>query len=409
MSSTTAAPSASRVSLAKRLATSLLTALAVAAATHVANIVMLSLASQLSTGAVLEFHNRFLSSTLFLLIALFVFGFLGIFTRWFFALPAGIVLGIASALGGLSLYARSQSLELPVAQLLETLLGLNLPFVLSTALAAVFIGVPLERRLLASPRGSVAAPSRRTALVRVPADNLAEGIVSRPAAGVDVELANTQWDAYVSALLANGWSTIEVAPAPTLADSVFVEDAAVVFDGTAVIASPGAESRKAEPAEVERSLVDLGLSVERIVEPGTLDGGDVLKVGDTVYVGRGGRTNAEGIRQLRAILAGTRWRVVAVPVTEVLHLKSAVTALPDGTVIGDPAMIGDTSVFERFLAMPEPGAEVVVLGPDTVLMAASAPRSAALIEDLGYRVVTVDISEFEKLDGCVTCLSIRIR
>jgi dimethylargininase len=93
----------------------------------------------------------------------------------------------------------------------------------------------------------------------------------------------------------------------------------------------------------------------------------------------------------------------------VLHLKSAVTALPDGTVIGLPEEVDHPELFDRFLAMPERGAAVVVLSPDTVLMAASVPQSAALIESLGYRVVTVDISEFEKLEGCVTCLSVRLR
>jgi dimethylargininase len=94
----------------------------------------------------------------------------------------------------------------------------------------------------------------------------------------------------------------------------------------------------------------------------------------------------------------------------VLHLKSAVTALPDGTVIGYAPLVEHPELFPRFLAVPEEtGAAVVVLSPTAVLMAASAPLTAALIEDLGYRVVTVDISEFEKLEGCVTCLSVRIR
>jgi dimethylargininase len=98
-----------------------------------------------------------------------------------------------------------------------------------------------------------------------------------------------------------------------------------------------------------------------------------------------------------------------VPVTRVLHLKSAVTALPDGTVIGHLDDVDHPSLFPRFLAMPEHGAAAVVLADDTVLMAASVPASVAVVENLGYRVVTVDISEFEKLEGCVTCLSVRLR
>ncbi len=93
-----------------------------------------------------------------------------------------------------------------------------------------------------------------------------------------------------------------------------------------------------------------------------------------------------------------------------LHLKSAVTALPDGTVIGYPDLVDDDSVFDRFLPVPEPGgAHVVLVGDDRLLMSASAPRSAEMFTDLGYRPIEVDISEFEKLEGCVTCLSVRVR
>jgi dimethylargininase len=191
---------------------------------------------------------------------------------------------------------------------------------------------------------------------------------------------------------------------------VFVEDAVVMYRNLAVITRPGAESRRAETIDVEKVVEDLRLSMNRIQAPGTLDGGDVLKVGDTVYVGQGGRTNGEGIRQLRSILAPLGATVVAVPVTKVLHLKSAVTALPDGTVIGYLPLVDDPLAFGRFLPVPEEsGAHVVVLGEDRVLMAGDCPRTERLVADLGYAPVTVDISEFQKLEGCVTCLSVRVR
>ena len=102
--------------------------------------------------------------------------------------------------------------------------------------------------------------------------------------------------------------------------------------------------------------------------------------------------------------------MVAVPLTKVLHLKTAITALPDGTVIGWPDAVDDPSFFPHFLGVPEePGAHVVVLDGERLLMAADAPRSAELLADLGYTPVTVDISEFEKMEGCVTCLSVRLR
>jgi dimethylargininase len=201
-----------------------------------------------------------------------------------------------------------------------------------------------------------------------------------------------------------------VEPRDDLADSVFVEDTVVMLGNLAVISNPGADSRKPETEATEKALRDLGFTIERIVEPGALDGGDVLKVGKTVYVGRGGRTNGEGIRQLRAIAATRGYNVIAVPVTKALHLKTAVTALPDGTVIGYPPLVDDPRVFERFLPVPEAhGTAVVELAPDTLVMSSAAPKSADLFRELGYNVITVDISEFEKLEGCVTCLSVRLR
>jgi dimethylargininase len=397
-------------SLSRKLTASLVAAAAVALTTHVGSIIIVLISSQLGQNLVPPIHNRFFSSTLFLFIALVVFGFIGIYARRYFAAAAGIVLSTASAFGGTTLLAASTDSVVTVPALVGSLLTINLPFVLTATVATVWVGTPVWRAIV-EPRATDAAAPRRIALVRVPAENLADGLVTHvDRSPVDLELANEQWDGYVTALLDNGWSTIEVEPAPALADSVFVEDVVVVFGQIAVITSPGAESRRAEITAVESSVAELGLDVRRIELPGTLDGGDVLKVGSTVYVGRGGRTNADGIRQLRGILAPLGYSVVAVPSSKVLHLKSAVTALPDGTIIGFEPLVDDSSLFDRFLAMPEEGgAHVVVLSQDTVLMAASAPVSQALVENLGYRVISVDISEFEKLEGCVTCLSVRIR
>jgi dimethylargininase len=251
----------------------------------------------------------------------------------------------------------------------------------------------------------------RKVLVRRPSPRLAEGLVTHiERSPVDPALALRQWESYVDALREHGWETVEVAPADDCPDGVFVEDAVVAFRNAALLARPGADSRRPETAGAEAAVTALGMFVGRVREPGTLDGGDVLKAGDTVYVGRGGRTNAEGVRQLRAAFEPLGARVVAVPVTRVLHLKSAVTALPDGTVIGYPPLVDEPSVFPRFLPVPEEqGGHVVPLGGERLLMAASAPKSAELFTSLGYEPVLVDISEFEKLEGCVTCLSVRLR
>jgi dimethylargininase len=167
--------------------------------------------------------------------------------------------------------------------------------------------------------------------------------------------------------------------------------------------------RRAEVAALDDEVRALGLEVARIDAPGTLDGGDVLQVGRTVYVGRGGRTNAEGIRQLRGHAAESGRVVVPVQLHRVLHLKSAVTALPDGTFITSDPSLFDSEPFPTMRLVPEEaGSHVVLMGGGTIIMAASAPRSAAVFDDLGFDVVTVDIGEFEKREGCVTCLSVLV-
>ena len=251
----------------------------------------------------------------------------------------------------------------------------------------------------------------RRALVRRPSPRLTEGLVTHlERTPVDLDLAREQWEGYVGALHDAGWETIEVPPADDCPDSVFVEDTVVMYGGLAVITRPGADERKPETAGTEQVLRDLGYQVVAIEAPGTLDGGDVLKHGGTVWVGLGGRTNQAGVEQLASYLGPYGARVVGVPVQKVLHLKSAVTALPDGTVVGYPPLVDDANVWPSFLEVPEePGAHVVLLGDDLVLMGTSAPRTRELFEARGLRVVAVDISEYEKLEGCVTCLSVRLR
>lgn len=253
------------------------------------------------------------------------------------------------------------------------------------------------------------ASRRNTALVRRPGPRLAEGIVThierRP---VDVELAARQHAEYVAALEAAGWRVRELPPADDQPDAVFVEDTAVVTDGLAVISRPGAPERRTETIWTEKAVREMGFELARVEAPGTLDGGDVLQAGDTVYVGRSSRTNEEAFCQVARLLGGLGRRVVSVPVTGCLHLKSAMTALPDGTLIGRPEHV-DTSALPGLRVALEPaGAHVLPLGDDKILLAASAPRTADQLAGEGYDVTTVDISEFEALEACVTCLSVLI-
>jgi dimethylargininase len=223
------------------------------------------------------------------------------------------------------------------------------------------------------------------ALVRRPSPRLGEGIVTHiPRRRVDAGLALAQWHGYIEALAGAGWEIVELPPADDCPDGVFVEDALVVRGGLAVATRPGAESRRAEVETAAAAAASLGYEVAWIREPGTLDGGDVLETGGGVLVGVGGRTNGEGARQLARLLGVP---VVERPVEGVLHLKTALTALPDGSLVE---------------------ANTVDLGGGRVLVAAG-PRDGARVAAHGVGPVAVGIGEFEKLEGGVTCLSVRAR
>lgn len=252
---------------------------------------------------------------------------------------------------------------------------------------------------------------RRLALVRRPSPLLADGLVTHiERSPVDVDLAVRQWQGYVDALVDQGWQVIEAPPVDACPDGVFIEDPVFVHRDLAVLMRSGAPERRGETEGLADVLTAQGYRIAAIEDPGTMDGGDILTHGDQVWVGVGGRTNQAGVDQLAVLLGELGATVTGVPLTKALHLKSAVTALPDGTVIGFEPVVDDPTRWPSFLAMPEePGAHVVLLGDDRVLMSAAAPESAALLVERGLDVVTVDISEYEKLEGCVTCLSVRLR
>ncbi|SMH31521.1 dimethylargininase [Rathayibacter oskolensis] len=400
-------------SIGRRLLTALAAAAATALAAHLSNLLAFFIGNQLAASALPQVNAYFLLSSALAFVVVFALAVAGMLNRAWTAAIAGLVAGLIGATFGTLVQASASGSAITGevwVSIVETFGGLNLVFLLAFTLAAATLGHRIARAT-APVAVTPTTTARRIALVRAPALNLDAGELTHlDRVPVDQEKAQQQWEAYIEALDEAGWETVEVTAAPAMADSVFLEDAVVVFGDHAVLTRPGAASRSGEVAGAEEAVAALDLTVHRIEAPGTLEGGDVLKVGSTVYVGRGGRTNAEGVAQLRAILRPLGMSVVAVPITRVLHLKSAVTALPDGTVIGWEPVVDEPRLFASFLPMPEePGAHVVVLDADTLLMAASAPRSAELLRDLGYTVVAVDISEFEKLEGCVTCLSVRVR
>lgn len=250
-----------------------------------------------------------------------------------------------------------------------------------------------------------------TAIVRPPSPRLTDGEVTyHDRQRVDSAVAYEQWRRYVTCLSDAGFDCVELPAADDHPDGVFVEDTVVIVGDTAILTSPGAASRSGEVASTRRFLSERGMPLAEIAAPGHLDGGDVLKVGTTIYVGRSSRTDEEGIRQFTGLAEALGYTVVAVPVAGALHLKTTLTALPDGAIIGYEPLVADRSPFDVFIPVPDPlGASVLILDDDRVLMSDSAPATAQLLADRGLGVVTVPITEFEKVEGGVTCLSVRIR
>lgn len=228
---------------------------------------------------------------------------------------------------------------------------------------------------------------------------------------VDVELARAQHAGYVSLLRRLGHEVVEVAPADELPDATFVEDAVVVVDDLAVLTRPGVASRRPEVDAVRDAVVALGLRTTRLSAPGTLDGGDVLQVGRTVFVGQGSRTDSAGLAQVREHLAPLGRTVVGVHVSGALHLKTAATALPDGTVVAVPGWLDLQPLRDaglRVVEAPEPAGADVLLSGDQVVLSSAAPRTAELVRDLGFPTHPVELSELEKVEAGPTCLSVLV-
>lgn len=225
---------------------------------------------------------------------------------------------------------------------------------------------------------------------------------------IDVDLARRQHHGYEAALRTVG-CTVRTLPAEAaLPDSVFVEDTAVVLEEVAVITRPGAESRRPETAAVAAVLATYRPLVT-ITAPGTMDGGDVLCVGRTVFVGATDRTNRAGIDQLAAALAPHGYRVRPVTVRGCLHLKSAATLVAPDTVLCnprwvDPAAFAGLPVVE--VAPGEAGAANGLLVSDRLLYPTNFPSTARRLAERGIALLPVEVSELQKAEGAVTCCSL---
>lgn len=259
-------------------------------------------------------------------------------------------------------------------------------------------------------RPRAGAPLKTIALVRRPSPAIAECeltfIGRRP---LDFALLSAQHQGYCAALARLGAEVRFLPDLPKHADGVFVEDTAVVLDGVAILARPGAESRRLETASVEAVLRGLVKKLVRMRAPGTLDGGDVLRAGKTLFVGRSTRTNADGVRQLTDFAEEHGFAVRPVRVNDCLHLKTAVTVLGDGAILANPRWV-DLGPFAGYrvvrVAEGEPfAANSLRLGDDLLYPAEHALTAAALRAE-GFAPVATPISELAKAEAGLTCLSL---
>ena len=255
------------------------------------------------------------------------------------------------------------------------------------------------------------ASRRLRALTRPVPTSLAECVLTHvERTPIDLARARIQHAAYEHALDQLGCVVESVQAAMHMPDSVFIEDTAVVFDELAVIARPGAPSRQGETDAVAAALARYRRLVA-ISAPATLDGGDVLRVGRSVYVGISGRTNGEGVRQLAELVQPYGYRVYGIETRACLHLKSAATTAAADLVVLNPAWV-DARHFAGLkwieIDPAEPFAANVLSAGETVLCAANAPRTRARLESHGLAVRTVDMSELAKAEGALTCCSLLV-
>lgn len=225
---------------------------------------------------------------------------------------------------------------------------------------------------------------------------------------IDINRAVDQHSAYEALLSELGVRVVRIAAEPDLPDAVFVEDPAVVVDEVAVISRMGAANRRPEANSLAEALSRFR-RLEYLVEPATLDGGDVMRIGRTVYVGLSARTNREGIKQLRNLLRPDGYEVKPVEVRGCLHLKSGCSYVGSDTVLVNRSWIDSRKLLDvELIDVPkaEPAAANALPVSDVVILPASFPKTRELLEQRGFRVRSLDLSELQKAEAGVTCSSL---
>ncbi|MFN2125364.1 MAG: dimethylarginine dimethylaminohydrolase family protein [Candidatus Promineifilaceae bacterium] len=247
------------------------------------------------------------------------------------------------------------------------------------------------------------------AIVRMPSPTLADGLTTSGLGRADYTLFLTQHLSYTAVLRSLGLKILKLPSLPEFPDAHFIEDVAVITPEVAVITRPGAPERLGEIEHIRDVLRDLRPLAE-IEEPGTLDGGDVMRIEQTVYVGISGRTNQAGAEQLAAILAPYDYETHIVPLAEGLHLKSSVNYIGRNTLLLTEAWYSHP-LFAEFDKIIVPAEEAytanTLLVKNRLLMPMGFPETQALLREAGFEILEIDATEMQKLDGGMSCMSLR--
>ncbi len=251
------------------------------------------------------------------------------------------------------------------------------------------------------------------AIVRPPSSNFADGLTSVELGVPDFALACEQHAHYCGALERAGLELIRLPEDAAYPDATFVEDAAILSARCNILTNPGAPSRSGEVAAIREVLSSLAVESSAIESPGTLDGGDICEVGEHFLIGVSQRTNWDGAAQLAALLTSAGYSSACIDIREtagILHLKSGIAALDDRRIVAINALAGHPALKHHELVRVPAGEEYAancIRVNDHLLVAAGFPRTQRTLEELGFQLIVLDMSEFQKMDGGLSCLSLR--
>jgi len=249
------------------------------------------------------------------------------------------------------------------------------------------------------------------AIVRTPGRSIVKGISDSKTLGLpNYERAIIQHQSYIDSLKKCGLDVLILEPCEEYPDSTFVEDVALITPNCAIITRPGALSRRGEVHQIELVLKQKFNNIEQIEEPGTIEGGDIMMVGDHYYIGLSERTNLEGAKQIIQILNKYGMSGSTISLKKVLHLKTGLSYLEENNLVVCGEFIAESSL-ERYNQIEIPEKESYAANciwvNESVIIPIGYPTTKKRIENSGYRVLETDVSEFQKLDGGLSCLSLR--